>query len=220
MPSSAEERGQLEIRPPHRRPSVPGSVGARWSRGEEGCLQGRQGVAVSTRPGEEMSILPPVAAIPGTYALLLLSTTDRVVPIGQRGQLHVQPGCYVYVGSALGPGGVRARLWHHCRSAARPHWHIDYLRGTVRLIKIWYTYDARRREHQWAEVLGGLRGASVPMKGFGASERRCVSHLYFFTTPPSWLTFCQQVATVVGPHQPIYRAEGDRVCAYRQRPAR
>lgn len=145
-----------------------------------------------------------LASTHGTYALILSSATDYLLPIGRLGQLHIQPGFYVYVGSAFGPGGVRARIWHHHRSPARPHWHIDYLRRTARLIEIWYTYDARRREHQWAEVLEGLRSALVPMKRFGASDCACVSHLYFFKTPPSWHTFHRKVHALIGTHQPVY----------------
>ena len=57
----------------------------------------------------------------GTYALLLSSATDAVIPVGRLGDLRLQPGFYVYVGSALGPGGVRARLAHHMRPAKRLH---------------------------------------------------------------------------------------------------
>ena len=49
-------------------------------------------------------------AQPGSYALLLQADRRRTVRIGWLGQLTVEPGCYVYVGSALGPGGVRARV--------------------------------------------------------------------------------------------------------------
>lgn len=69
-------------------------------------------------------------ARPGTYALLLTTAmTMGPVRIGRQNWLTLQaPGWAVYVGSACGRGGVRARLAHHRRLAARPHWHIDYLR--------------------------------------------------------------------------------------------
>ncbi len=51
------------------------------------------------------------------------------VRIGRRGELRLQPGFYIYLGSALGPGGVRARLALHFRPCTRPHWHLDYLRA-------------------------------------------------------------------------------------------
>lgn len=152
-----------------------------------------------------------LASTHGTYALILSCTTERRVPVGRFGQLHIEPGFYVYVGSAFGPGGVRARLWHHHSSPARPHWHIDSLRGTMRLIEVWYTYDPRRREHQWATVLEGLRGASVPMQRFGASDCACVSHLYFFATRPLCHTFRRKVHASLDTHQPIYLTDVDRL---------
>jgi hypothetical protein len=44
---------------------------------------------------------------PGTYALLLEATAIQDVPIGKLGVLHMLPGIYVYVGSALVPGIFR-----------------------------------------------------------------------------------------------------------------
>ena len=38
------------------------------------------------------------------------------VPIGKLGVLHMLPGIYVYVGSALGPGGLAARIERHALS--------------------------------------------------------------------------------------------------------
>ena len=52
-------------------------------------------------------------AQPGSYALILQADRRQTVRIGRLGQLTVEPGCYVYVGSALGPGGVRAQGGHH-----------------------------------------------------------------------------------------------------------
>jgi Uri superfamily endonuclease len=49
---------------------------------------------------------PTVQSRPGTYALLLLSATDQLICVGRLGNLRLQPGYYVYVGSALGWGGV------------------------------------------------------------------------------------------------------------------
>jgi Uri superfamily endonuclease len=58
--------------------------------------------------------------------------------MGSLGRLQLRPGYYVYVGSAFGPGGLRARIEHHARPAVRPHWHIDYLRRYTRLEAVWY----------------------------------------------------------------------------------
>ena len=123
-------------------------------------------------------------AHPGTYALILQADHRRIVQIGRLGQLAVEPGCYVYVGSALGPGGVRARVGHHTRLTTHPHWHIDYLRRAAALRHVWYSYDCVRREHAWADIFAHLPGASIPLPGFGASDCTCPAHLYFFPRQP------------------------------------
>ena len=94
--------------------------------------------------------------------------------------MQLQRGFYVYVGSAHGPGGVRARLAHHMRPAQHPHWHIDYLRMRMTLEEIWFCYDGKSREHAWARCFAGMRGASVPLAGFGSSDCDCETHLFFF----------------------------------------
>jgi Uri superfamily endonuclease len=121
---------------------------------------------------------------PGTYALLLSSAADAVIQIGRLGDLRLQPGYYVYVGSALGPGGVRGRLGHHMRPANRTHWHIDYLRAKTILEAVWFCDNRKSREHDWAKRFAAMPGASVPMAGFGASDCDCESHLFYFEECP------------------------------------
>ena len=140
----------------------------------------------------------------GTYALILSSRVDRPLQIGRLGQLHVRRGFYVYIGSALGPGGVRARVSHHRKPPARPHWHIDYLREVTQLEEIWVTYDLMRREHHWADLFKRMRGVSIPMERFGASDCACESHLYFFRTRPSRLAFHNRTRNSFRGHGPVY----------------
>ena len=148
--------------------------------------------------------VPRLQSTPGTYALILSATTDNLIQIGRLGQLHVHTGFYVYVGSAFGPGGVRARVAHHHRRAARLHWHIDYLRVVASLTALWYTYDTLRREHQWAEVLQRTRGVTIPLQRFGASDCTCASHLYFLSTRPSWHAFRSGIRNACRGHLPVY----------------
>ena len=140
---------------------------------------------------------------PGTYALLLASSDSRSLSIGRLGSLGLRSGWYVYVGSAFGPGGVRARLAHHRKLAARPHWHIDYLRVHAALQSVWYTYDPRRREHEWASVLLQLPGAEVALSGFGASDCWCASHLFRFGRQPSLGGFQRRIRSLFPEHAPV-----------------
>ncbi len=140
---------------------------------------------------------------PGTYALLLSSAVEGVLAIGRLGGLPLQRGFYLYIGSALGPGGLRARLAHHRRPAPHPHWHIDYLRQVARLEEVWFAYTPLRREHLWAGIAGGLVGALVPLRGFGASDCHCQSHLYFVSRRPSHAGFCRRLQATWPGHGPV-----------------
>ena len=117
---------------------------------------------------------------PGTYALVLSAALSSDVEIGKLGTLALMPGFYLYIGSAFGPGGLRARIAHHRKMATRPHWHIDYLRPKASLACVWYSCDAHKREHLWAEVAGEMHGATVLLGRFGASDCSCVTHLFYF----------------------------------------
>ena len=142
---------------------------------------------------------------PGTYALVLSSSVPALIRVGRFGSLRLQPGVYVYIGSAHGPGGLRARLAHHLGPSSRPHWHIDYLRAHANPEEVWYCYDARPWEHQWARCLGTLPGASIPMAGFGASDCACESHLCFFNRRPSRAAFARSLRAFDDSHPPVRR---------------
>ncbi len=147
--------------------------------------------------------LAAVEAEPGTYALVLSARAKGLVRVGRLGRLRLRPGFYVYVGSALGSGGVRARLAHHLKASSRPHWHIDYLRRHGALADVWYCLDPVSREHQWAQCLGKQPGASVPLEGFGSSDCRCESHLYFFPSRPSRNAFARRLRASCQKNRPV-----------------
>jgi Uri superfamily endonuclease len=137
---------------------------------------------------------------PGTYALIFSARRKYRAEIGKLGSLELKPGFYIYVGSAFGPGGLKARIDHHRKKADHPHWHMDYLGPFFKLIEIWYTYDPVQREHLWAKIISNTRGASVPLDGFGSSDCRCRAHLFFRTTKPSIRTFRQKIFTRIDNH--------------------
>jgi Uri superfamily endonuclease len=110
---------------------------------------------------------------------------SRLLSIGRLGDVRLVPGFYGYVGSAFGPGGVRARLGRHLRGSARAHWHIDYLRTVCRAQGAWMSYDGRRLEHIWAQALLALPGARLAVPGFGATDCGCETHLVGFSRAPS-----------------------------------
>jgi len=120
----------------------------------------------------------------GTYILVLRACSHRSVRIGRLGTMVLEPGYYLYIGSAFGPGGLAARIRHHQRRTRRPHWHVDYLRRHTRLETVWCGHG-QRCEHEWAAAVAALPGASAALAGFGSSDCRCETHLYRFAAVPS-----------------------------------
>ena len=123
-------------------------------------------------------------SVPGTYALIFASSVSRDIRVGRRGSVRIQPGFYVYVGSAFGPGGVRARVGRHFRKSKCKHWHIDYLRAAVDPVCVWCSYAHDRLEHDWARAFSELDGVSG-IKRFGCSDCRCDSHLFAMSKAPA-----------------------------------
>ena len=133
---------------------------------------------------------------PGTYALVLRSDASTWTRIGRWGRLNVRPGYYIYVGSALGPGGVLARVSRHCREPKSKHWHIDYLREFTILASVWYSHSPIRLEHCWAEAVAKLNETEL-VKGFGCSDCRCESHLFYSASEPKLTSFAAAVRSSV-----------------------
>ena len=117
---------------------------------------------------------------PGTYILCLHLKYSQNITIGKLGTFHFNKGCYYYVGSAFGPGGVAARCKHHFHISSKPRWHIDYLRAQCQLISICFNTSIKHLEHDWANQLGKI--LSHPVAKFGSSDCSCNSHLFFSKT--------------------------------------
>jgi Uri superfamily endonuclease len=125
---------------------------------------------------------------PGTYVLILQSHSNETIQIGRWGKFTLQPGYYIYVGSAFGPGGVRARVFRHLRVDKPKHWHADYLREFVTPLEAWVSYATDPLEHQWAQTFYKMDGMT-PIQGFGCSDCKCYSHLFQTLTEPDFAFF-------------------------------
>lgn len=109
--------------------------------------------------------------------LMLGLPGDCGLEIGRAGTMRFVAGGYCYVGSALGAGGLAARLGRHASPGRPRHWHIDYLLPNARLIGALVADDATRHECAWAAWIRRQPG-STAMTGFGASDCRCPAHLF------------------------------------------
>jgi Uri superfamily endonuclease len=123
-----------------------------------------------------------ITGSPGTYILLLELAEGREIAFGRHRQaIHLADGGYCYVGSALGPGGLAARLKRHASVTKRIHWHIDYLLAHANLSGAIVAADVQRLECEWARWVA--RRADTCVEGIGASDCSCRGHLFFLGTP-------------------------------------
>ena len=123
----------------------------------------------------------------GTYVLALWLNASHTISVGRLGRFVFPSGWYLYVGSARGPGGLRARLQRHRRRVAsgkRAHWHVDHLREHAVWGGAWVRCSGQQLECIWADALRGLPGATTVAQGFGASDCRCLTHLVRVSSMP------------------------------------
>jgi len=119
------------------------------------------------------------------------------ITVGKLGTVTFPAGYYLYVGSALGPGGLEARLARHRPSTSsgqrrcdkKLHWHIDYLLEHAQLVEVWSAATEDKLECLWAQVARELPDSEVTVPGFGSSDCRCPSHLIYLTRKPSYEEF-------------------------------
>ena len=116
---------------------------------------------------------------PGTYVLIVRVDHPLMLAIGRLGTFTFSPGYYAYVGSAHGPGGLRARLRRHVHADKPLHWHIDYLTAETPVTTIWLRESPQRLECVWAREI--IARGTVPVPRFGSSDCSCPAHLVALT---------------------------------------
>ena len=114
----------------------------------------------------------------GIYCLIF-ENQECMLTVGKKGNFSFRQGFHIYVGSALGPGGMKRVLRHISFSRNRdkkPRWHVDYLHlsPAFNLVSAVCAPTFERLECRLACRLGG---ASV--SGFGCTDCRCKSHLFY-----------------------------------------
>jgi Uri superfamily endonuclease len=112
----------------------------------------------------------------GAYALLIETGRAVDVPIGKARRITLEPGLYVYAGSAYGPGGIDARVARHLRRDKKRHWHVDDLTAAADRTRAFGLVGGS--ECDIITRLTQRSDFSVAAAGFGNSDcRACPSHL-------------------------------------------
>lgn len=123
----------------------------------------------------------------GIYNLIIDLDDDKRIRIGKLGLFALKKGCYVYTGSAQ--NALQKRIARHYARKKRLHWHIDYLLQHGRITDVNTFELTSEYECRLSNMIGASTDAELPVTGFGSSDCRCKTHLYFFkTTPTSMLT--------------------------------
>jgi Uri superfamily endonuclease len=110
----------------------------------------------------------------GSYILLAELPKEQKISIGKLGIITFPKGFYAYVGSAM--KGFESRIGRHLRKDKKPHWHIDFLLKKARIREIILCETEEKVECILAQALAEEFRA-IP--GFGSSDCKCESHLYF-----------------------------------------
>ncbi len=118
----------------------------------------------------------------GTYALLVRVREGAEVTIGSLGDVPVEPGVWVYVGSGMGSGptGLKGRLKRHLETADAgrdvKHWHIDHLLDALKpeILGAWVLEGSK--ECLLARAVGEVAEGKIP--GFGCTDCDCETHLF------------------------------------------
>lgn len=110
----------------------------------------------------------------GSYLLILRNNKRRKIEVGALGKLKFLPGYYIYVGSAL--NNLKKRIERHKKKKKKRFWHIDYLTNKFQFLWAKKFPTDKKKECQIASL---LKRRLLEIKGFGASDCNCSSHLFY-----------------------------------------
>ncbi len=139
-----------------------------------------------------------IEAKSGTYLLVMHAARHQQLEIGRLGVMQVVLGYYLYVDSAFGSGGVKARVLHHMRVSERSRWHIDYLRQVCPLVMVWCRYDEVHGEHEWVAQLETMqRSHSETKPSFAAFSHRVGKQKGEHRNIPLFQILCQASSCLI-----------------------
>ena len=110
----------------------------------------------------------------GSYILVIRLNTDAIIRVGALGNIELAAGFYAYTGSAL--NSLESRISRHLRDSKKIFWHVDYLLQIANVVSVWTVELDKRLECSSA---ARFDAGTASVKGFGSSDCRCPSHLFF-----------------------------------------
>jgi Uri superfamily endonuclease len=116
----------------------------------------------------------------GTYVLIMLLAKNQKIKPGKLPESEYRKGTYLYVGRAR--TRLEARIKRHIQHQKKIHWHIDYLLQKAVIKDIWIRPNFFGECLTAAKIQKFSPAPAASPKGFGSSDCRCPSHLFYF--PP------------------------------------
>ncbi|HIP89491.1 MAG TPA: DUF123 domain-containing protein [Thermococcus paralvinellae] len=117
----------------------------------------------------------------GAYFLVI--KVKGATTIKTRGkEFPLKAGYYVYVGSAM--NSLEKRVERHFKKDKKLHWHIDFLLRESELLRAYLIPSNEKIEEKLSREVSKF---GKPVGGFGASDLRIDSNLYYFKDEPDSL---------------------------------
>lgn len=119
--------------------------------------------------------------VKGVYCLVIRLDRDSRIKVGKLGIIGFKKGYYCYVGSAL--NNLDKRIERHERKKKKFKWHIDHFLKYGKIIDTITIETIKNIECQLSKKISKLSDNQI--NGFGCSDCRCNSHLYYFNKKPN-----------------------------------
>ncbi|MCD6300537.1 MAG: GIY-YIG nuclease family protein [Staphylothermus sp.] len=129
-----------------------------------------------------MNLYQNIPSLPGEYLLILKVHKEMMIRTHGKRKFSLDPGIYVYIGSAHGLGGLRSRIIRHMRKNKKIFWHIDYLTTSnyVKIIGLVTIISFNKNVDFESMISKHMLSRFKPILGFGCSDKkRDKSHLYY-----------------------------------------
>ena len=119
----------------------------------------------------------------GGYVLIIKIPRRLSLFLKSIGSITVDPGIWVYIGSAMGHGSTNLenRIRRHFRKEKKVHWHIDHLLASkVQLLAAIWAESQKPIECDIVQALEKQKEFTNGPRKFGASDcvRGCFTHLF------------------------------------------
>jgi Uri superfamily endonuclease len=113
----------------------------------------------------------------GAYLLNLVLKKDSKIIVGKLGLILFKKGFYCYCGSSQ--NNLEKRIARHKSREKKIHWHIDYLTTNPNFVVASSTKYENYPKAKECELSKELSKKYCSINGFGCSDCKCDSHLFF-----------------------------------------